>query len=92
MPPSSLLKAANLKALLTRALTLNLPLYPDSPTPSGLSLSEIASAAATAVPESPVSNVPGLAFDRFYHLWMENTVSNPFQALPARFLIQFVGF
>ncbi|KAE8342139.1 hypothetical protein BDV24DRAFT_162690 [Aspergillus arachidicola] len=73
MPPSSLLKAANLKALLTRALTLNLPPYPDSPTPSGLSLSEIASAAATAVPESPVSNVPGLAFDRFYQLWMENT-------------------
>ncbi|KAL3461954.1 phosphoesterase family-domain-containing protein [Aspergillus heterothallicus] len=69
----SLLKAANMKALLTRALTLNLPPYPESPTPSGMSLAEIASAAATAVPESPVSNVPGLAFDRFYQLWMENT-------------------
>ncbi|KAL2824066.1 phosphoesterase family-domain-containing protein [Aspergillus pseudoustus] len=69
----SLLKAANMKALLTRALTLNLPPYPESPIPSGLSLSEIAAAAATAVPESPVSNVPGLAFERFYQLWMENT-------------------
>ncbi|KAL3486349.1 acid phosphatase [Aspergillus germanicus] len=69
----SLLKAVNLKALLTRTLTLSLPPYPESPTPSGLSLPEIAAAAATAVPESPVSNVQGLAFDRFYQLWMENT-------------------
>ncbi|RAL17606.1 acid phosphatase [Aspergillus homomorphus CBS 101889] len=69
----SFLKAFHMKSLLIRALTLNLPPYPESPIPSGPSLSDIATAAATAVPEAPVSNVQGLAFDRFYQLWMENT-------------------
>lgn len=39
------------------------------------SLAEIEQAAATAVPYSPVSNVKGLAFDRFTQIWFENTVS-----------------
>jgi len=37
------------------------------------SLSAIESAAATASPLSPVSNVKGIAFDRFYQVWLENT-------------------
>lgn len=38
------------------------------------SLSQIGAAAATVLPESPVSNVKGLSFDRFYQIWLENTV------------------
>lgn len=38
------------------------------------SLSEIEAAAATTLPHSPVSNVKGLAFDRFYQVWGENIV------------------
>ncbi|KAI2788023.1 Acid phosphatase [Penicillium oxalicum] len=37
------------------------------------SLSQIGAAAATVLPESPVSNVKGLSFDRFYQIWLENT-------------------
>jgi acid phosphatase len=37
------------------------------------SLPAIQSAAATATPISPVSNVKGVAFDRFYQVWLENT-------------------
>ncbi|KAG2418275.1 hypothetical protein HFD88_001376 [Aspergillus terreus] len=36
------------------------------------SLSEIEAAAATTLPYSPVSNVKGLAFDRFFQVWLEN--------------------
>jgi acid phosphatase len=35
---------------------------------------EIDAARATALPYSPVSNVKGLAFDRFVDIWLENTV------------------
>jgi acid phosphatase len=38
------------------------------------SLSAVESAAATVTPLSPVSNVKGVAFDRFYQVWLENTV------------------
>lgn len=41
------------------------------------SLSAIEAAAATATPLSPVSHVKGLAFDRFYQVWLENVVSLP---------------
>ncbi|KAJ5528396.1 Acid phosphatase [Penicillium frequentans] len=41
-------------------------------TTSEPSLSQIKTAAATTLPESPVSNVKGVAFDRFYQIWMEN--------------------
>ncbi|KAH1275355.1 hypothetical protein KXX33_006545 [Aspergillus fumigatus] len=37
------------------------------------SLSEIEAAQATVLPHSPVSNVKGLAFDRFVNIWLENT-------------------
>lgn len=37
-------------------------------------LSDIKLAAASVQPRSPVSNVPGLAFDRFYQIWLENIV------------------
>lgn len=29
---------------------------------------------AQRAPSSPVSDVPGLAFDRFYEVWLENIV------------------
>lgn len=35
--------------------------------------SDVAAAAATAKTESPTSNVPGKAFDRFVVIWLENT-------------------
>ena len=38
------------------------------------SLTAINAAAATAVADSPVSNVKGVAFDRFVQVWLENTV------------------
>jgi acid phosphatase len=38
---------------------------------------EIDAARATALPYSPVSNVKGLAFDRFVNIWLENTVGFP---------------
>jgi acid phosphatase len=39
--------------------------------------SEIDAARATVLPYSPVSNVKGLAFDRFVNIWLENTVGFP---------------
>ncbi|KAJ5657562.1 uncharacterized protein N7484_001211 [Penicillium longicatenatum] len=36
------------------------------------SLAEVEAAAATVVPYSPVSNVKGLAFDKFHQIWFEN--------------------
>ncbi|KAJ5632781.1 hypothetical protein N7490_009120 [Penicillium lividum] len=36
------------------------------------SLAEVEAAAATVVPLSPVSNVKGLAFDKFHQIWFEN--------------------
>lgn len=41
------------------------------------SAEEIAKAQASVIPYSPVSNVKGLAFDRFAQIWIENTVSRP---------------
>ena len=38
---------------------------------------EIDAARATTLPYSPVSNVKGLAFDRFVNIWLENTVGSP---------------
>lgn len=38
------------------------------------SLTEIEKAAATIEPYSPVSNVEGLVFNRFYQIWLENIV------------------
>lgn len=38
---------------------------------------QIKAAAATVQPYSPVSNVKGLAFNRFVQIWIENTVSLP---------------
>ncbi|KAI2788812.1 Acid phosphatase [Penicillium oxalicum] len=37
------------------------------------SISEINQAAATTLSESPTSDVKGVAFDRFYQVWLENT-------------------
>ena len=37
-------------------------------------LTAIEATAATASPLSPLSSVKGLAFDRFFQVWMENTV------------------
>lgn len=43
-------------------------------TTSEPALSQIKAAQATTLPESPVSNVKGVAFDRFYQVWLENVV------------------
>ena len=42
---------------------------------------EIASAQASVLPYSPVSNVKGLAFNRFAQIWIENTVSLSLSAI-----------
>lgn len=41
-------------------------------TTSEPSVADINQAAATTLPESPTSDVKGLAFDRFYQVWLEN--------------------
>lgn len=41
-------------------------------TTSEPSVSDINKAAATTLPESPTSDVKGVAFDRFYQVWLEN--------------------
>lgn len=41
------------------------------------SAQKIARSRATVQPHSPVSNVEGLAFNRFVNIWLENTVSIP---------------
>ncbi|CEJ54249.1 Putative Acid phosphatase PHOa [Penicillium brasilianum] len=41
-------------------------------TTSEPSVSDINKAAATTLPESPTSDVKGLAFNRFYQVWLEN--------------------
>lgn len=46
--------------------------YAEIATEEKPSLSEIEAAAATTLPYSPVSDVKGLAFDRFYQVWLEN--------------------
>ncbi|KAJ5085853.1 acid phosphatase [Penicillium argentinense] len=43
-------------------------------------LKEIHAAAATTLPESPTSDVKGLAFDRFYQIWIENIDYNDSEA------------
>lgn len=45
------------------------------------SIEEIQAAAATTRPLSPVSNVKGLAFDRFIQVWLENIVSDAVTAM-----------
>lgn len=45
------------------------------PSDQNPSASEIESARASVLPYSPVSNVKGLAFNRFAQIWIENTVS-----------------
>lgn len=44
------------------------------------SKAEIAENRATVEPYSPVSNVEGLAFNRFVNIWLENTVGLLFGA------------
>jgi hypothetical protein len=48
-------------------------------------LSAIQAAQATTVPLSPKSNVKGVAFQHFYQVWLENTVSDQsnFYSLPT---------
>ena len=38
-------------------------------------LAQIKKAQATTLPEVTTSNIKGLAFDRFYQVWLENIVS-----------------
>ena len=48
------------------------------------SKAEIAKSRASVEPYSPVSNVEGLAFNRFVNIWLENTVSFGFAVLEER--------
>ncbi|KAJ5946149.1 hypothetical protein N7454_002988 [Penicillium verhagenii] len=52
---------------LSLASALTIPAADDVPT-----LAEVEAAAATVIPLSPVSNVKGLAFDKFHQIWFEN--------------------
>lgn len=45
-------------------------------TTSEPAMTEIQQARATTLPESPTSDVKGLAFNRFYQVWLENIVSD----------------
>lgn len=45
-------------------------------TTSEPSLPEIQAAQATTLPETTNSDVKGVAFDRFYQIWLENIVSS----------------
>jgi len=51
-------------------------------TTSEPAFAQITAVAATTRPESPISNVKGLAFDRFYQVWLENIVSDDFRSCP----------
>ena len=42
---------------------------------SELPLAAIQAVQATTVPESPTSNVNGVAFNRFFQIWLEESVS-----------------
>lgn len=46
-------------------------------TTSEPALSQIQAAQATTVPLAPKSSVKGVAFQQFYQVWLENTVSCP---------------
>jgi acid phosphatase len=46
--------------------------YAQTATEKEPSLSAIESAAASIQPYSPVSNVEGVAFNRFFQVWLEN--------------------
>lgn len=48
--------------------------YAQTATDKEPSLSAIESAAASIQPYSPVSNVEGVAFNRFFQVWLENIV------------------
>lgn len=48
--------------------------FAQTATTSEPSLPDIEAAQATTKPSSPTSNVPGLAFDRYIQVWLENTV------------------
>lgn len=52
-------------------------------TTSEPALTDIHAAAATTKPEVTVSDVKGLAFDRFYQIWLENIVRDKLQNIPG---------
>lgn len=64
--------------------------YAQTATEQEPSLSAIESAAASTQPYSPVSNVEGVAFNRFFQVWLENIVcisthqsENPYMSVPS---------
>lgn len=52
-------------------------------------MAQITAAAATTKPESSTSDVKGLAFDRFYQVWLENIVSTASRLLTSLFVDMF---
>lgn len=65
------MRASIANILATASLALAATSTVEEPT-----LQEIEAAAATTLPLSPVSNVKGLAFNKFYQIWLENIVSS----------------
>jgi acid phosphatase len=63
------MKSSIATLLATASLT-----YAQTATEKEPSLSAIESAAASIKPYSPVSNVEGVAFNRFFQVWLENIV------------------
>lgn len=55
------------------------------------SLSQVKKTQATTLPESPTSNVKGLAFDRFYQVWLENIVRDHYDESAASLLTGCAG-
>lgn len=64
------MRASIANILATASLALAATSTVEEPT-----LQEIEAAAATTLPLSPVSNVKGVAFNKFYQIWLENIVS-----------------
>jgi acid phosphatase len=72
-----LLTSINMKAVIAVLLAVVAGVIAQTATTSEPALAQIQAAAATTKPEITTSNVKGLAFDRFYQVWLENIVHNP---------------
>jgi hypothetical protein len=66
--------AIDMKAEFAVLLAVAAAAIAQTATTSEPALAQIQAAAATTKPEVTTSNVKGLAFDRFYQVWLENIV------------------
>jgi acid phosphatase len=63
-----------MKAVFAVLLAVAARVIAETATTSEPALAQIQAAAATTKPELTTSSVKGLAFDRFYQVWLENIV------------------